>query len=717
MNRLSPYAIGLLSFSALAYPAMSLAQEATTSALAEVVVTAERRAVNMQDVPIAVTAITEELATAAGVRNVTDLQVMAPAVNWGTGVGGANISIRGISGTGSSGDESANSVYVDGVYNPVGASLLFGLNNIESIEIDKGPQGTLFGRNASGGAIQIRTRDPQQDLMADVSVGYSSHETVDAQAYVTGGVTDSLAADLAIYYSGQGEGWGRNVTTGSDAYFGHSLGVRTKWRWTPDDLTTVTAIYSYNDLRPIVQNGPGQVIPGENRPYFGFYNGSSNVDPEQRARQYNGSVTVQRDLGFAKLSNILAYDYVDQPLMIDLDYGPAPTSQTLPGLKTYGRTLTEELQLQSQPDSKVAWTVGLYYLRSTNFRRSILRIPPGVQINNSRMPAESYSVYGQATMPVFGDRTRLTLGARYTTEEREFEAFQVLNGNVIFRTAPGEHRVDERVTWRVSLDHDLTEDILIYASATRGFKSGFYNISVPTNAAVEPQDVTAYEVGFKSQFFDNRVRLNASAFFNEFENIQSRSNTPTGPVFNNAAGGEIRGLDVDLEARPVAALRLQGGLTLLDSEFTEYANAPYFIVNPAGGIGPLPLARCPNGAGTSGCNAAGNRLVRSPEVVFSLGGQYEWDLGDSGALAAALNFYYNDGFFFDAQNRVPQPQYEIVNASLTWRPNDAVSVMLWGKNLTESEYYNQIDITTGTGDVGMPAPPRTYGVTVRYRLD
>lgn len=716
------FAFGLLATSMLAMPAY--AQEGTASAdqsvqsgddagLAEIIVTAQRREANLQDVPVAVTSISGDSAAALGIRSVTDIQVAAPAINWGSGIGGANVSVRGISGTGSTGDESANAIYVDGVYNAVGASLLFSLNNIERIEIDKGPQGTLFGRNASGGAVQIFTRDPEFSPSIDAAFTYGNYDTVEAQAYLTGGLSDTLAADFAVFYSDQRDGWGTAVQTGEEAYLGTNYSIRSKWKWVPDDLTSVVAIFSHNHVEPPILNGGAQVLPGENKPYVGFFNVNSNFAATQKSIQNLGSLNIRRDIGFATLASISAYEHVDQPLRIDADYSPAPGVTTLPDYETNSRTFTQELQLLSNDESAIDWVVGLYYLWSRNYRFQSLSgfafspAPgtPGVQQSEGNSPSTSYSAYGQATIPL-GESTRLTGGLRYTIDERSISGFLARNGVTLASPAVvAKSNTDKKLTWRASIDHDLTENILAYASATRGFKSGFYNVSNPTNPAVRPQVVDAYEVGFKTEFFDRRVRFNTSAFWYDFSNIQVRLNGITGPIFDNAAKGRIRGFDIDFEARPIPALQIQGGLTYLDSEYLNFANGPTFAISPTGGIVALPNT-----------DQAGNNLVRAPKWAASIGAQYTIELGDTGSLTLAGNYYYNDGFFFDPQNRVAQPSYNLLNASATWAINENFSLQFWAKNITDEEYFAQVDISAPTGDTFFPSPPRTYGATLRMHF-
>jgi iron complex outermembrane receptor protein len=194
----------------------------------EIVVTAQRRAEAIQSVPISISAATARSAKLRGVESSLDISAIAPSVTFTTSIGGAQVAIRGIGSTGSAGDESANALYIDGVYQSALPALVFDLNNISRIEVLKGPQGTLYGRNASGGVIQIITRDPSFERRADASVSYSSYDKTSASFYGTSGIVERLSADIAAVWMNQQDGWGTNVFNGHKAFAGDSFGGRSK---------------------------------------------------------------------------------------------------------------------------------------------------------------------------------------------------------------------------------------------------------------------------------------------------------------------------------------------------------------------------------------------------------------------------------------------------------------------------------------------------------
>lgn len=693
----------------------STAQDNSNTGLGDIVVTAQRREESLQKVPIAITAVTASFAAHQNITSTVDIQTVAPSVNWGSTVGGANISIRGIQGTGSAGDESANAVYIDGVYNPVGGSLIFGLNNIERIEILKGPQGTLFGRNASGGAIQIITKKPSHVTHVDGSIGYGRYRTVEASLYATTGLTNTLAADVSFYGMHMGEGWGRNFTTGKPTYKGSLYAFRTKAVWQVPGGTDVTAIYSHNENSSPTQAG-NQVLPGEGVPYVGFYNATAGFPEFNKTIQDNGSIKIEHNFDHVTVVNIASVDFSRQIFNLDADARAAAISAVgVSDSHTDSRSFTEELQLLSPKSSRINWATGVYYYGNRQRRNPIYfqgaAFPGGQRIIYSSMPSRSYSAYGQVTVPL-GDRLRVTGGVRYTKDRRSIDGTQfqgippvqapfVVAGVSTLET---KQRTSEgKLTWHGAVDYQLTRDALVYVSATRGFKSGFFNITSPGQAAVGAQTVDAYEVGFKTSALDNRIRVNGSAFYNNFSGIQLRQVGAAGPQFYNAAKAVIKGFDLDLAARPFRDLTLQGGVSYLDGKYDDFVGATIFF--DAAGIARekfIPLH--------------GRTTIRSPRFSGSIGAIYTIR-GPIGEFDLSANLYHNSGFFFDPENRVSQPHYNLVNASVMWKSVDGkFDAKVWGKNIAGEKYYTEFNIGAVTGDLYMPAAPATYGVSVGFHF-
>ncbi|MGI4877877.1 MAG: TonB-dependent receptor [Janthinobacterium lividum] len=687
---------------------------APVSGLEDIVVTAQRRSENLQQVPISVTAASGALLGQIGVASSSDLQIVSPAVHVSTGLGGALIFIRGIGGTGSGADESANAVYIDGVYQPAPTAALFAFNNIERIEILKGPQGTLFGRNASGGLIQIITPAPSTDLNVKAEVGYGNYGTFTGTAYATAGLTSNVAIDVAADYSHMAEGWGRNLVTGKYAYKGEYGGVRSKllWNIAPDTSLTLSALYSHT-YAPNLQGG--SLIPGEltivgSPGYVGFYNINHNVDDTAGTDQQNYAATLKHDFGSVAFTSITSRDYNHFKVHEEKDLSPANIVDIDINSQSY--SWTQEFQLASSHKGSFRWTLGAFYysndLNTVPVRQSGASAAPLQFIDTySYANTDSLAFYGQGTYDVTPD-THVTAGLRYTIDKRRIDFTRSTSDTSVAPTIfPRQSVEDRKLTWRFAVDQQVSDRVLAYASYSRGFKSGLFNATNPGLPAVKPQGVDAYEVGLKSEMFDRTVRLNLSLFDNEVTGVQIRG-IPAGvttPIFYNGASATFKGVDLELQTAPLTGLTVQGNVSYLDGKYGRgFTNALYFSVPapPKGGLVP------------SVGDASGNRPILAPEFVGSLSAQYRVPTPAGGVVFAGA-YSYNGGFFFDPQNRIKQSAFSLVNASVALEITSHWTVRVWGENLGDTHYY--ADVQPGnTGDEYYPSAPRTYGVTVRYQL-
>ncbi|MBC2669289.1 TonB-dependent receptor [Novosphingobium piscinae] len=711
-------AIALLASSGTAQ-AQAKAQEAEADAdssgnLQDIVVTAQRRGENLQKVPIAVSAVTGEMAAALGIRTSQDIIAAAPAVTFAETNSGANITIRGVGGSGSAADEPGNAIYIDGVYQAAAPGLIFALHDIDRIEVAKGPQGTLFGRNSTGGVIQIITKEPSDQLRADMAVSYGNYSTVEAKGVISGPLGGGFTASVSAFYQNQAEGWGRNIFDGSKAYFGHSGLIRAKLKWeSPDNRTSVLLSHMYVNTRPVASRGgaiiPGQIttsgggIAGVGNP--GFYNINQSYPTGRHLVQNQTALTVQHDMNWAKLVNILAYTDTKNDIWQDVDFGPAPARNVY--LKNPVSTVTNELQLLSPSGSKINWSMGLYYLhnvlglRPSVFTGTAFAAQGGSLTTDNASTTSSYSAYGQFTIPILTG-TNFTGGLRYTYDDRSIAGYQITGTGV--RTNVDTGKVDKKLTWRLAVDHQFSDQLLGYVSYNRGYKSGLYNVASPAQPPVDPVVVDAYEVGFKTQMLDNTVRFNASAFLYDFEGIQLRAVTSAGATFLlNAASAWIKGVDAELTIAPTRNFTIQASGSFLDTEYRNFANAPFFRINTAGGLTQF-----------TG-NANGNDLIYSPRWVGSVGADYKIPTA-VGTFALAGNVYYNDGFAFDPQGLVRQTGYTVANANVSWSdPSETLDVQFWARNFTKSQYYTSVAVST-SGAQYFPGAPRTFGVTIGYKF-
>ena len=677
---------------------------APETALAEVVVTAQRRSENLQRVPISVVALSNDQLKASGISTTADLPTLTPGLN---NIQAAGYFMPHLRGVGTSADaasvENPVATYVDGVYWGHQAGSILSLSNIRQIEIDKGPQGTLFGRNATGGLIQITTRDPTQEAGGQLDFGYGNYDTTTTNAYVTGGLTDHVAGDLAVYFQSQGDGYGTNLFNGEPANKFQNLAMRSKWLIAASDDTRLTFIFDFEKEQgyPTLAPVPGTLSVGGNVPTKGqdVFVASSFYD---RSKQGGASFKLEHNFGIGEFSSITAYRRGDYVVAFP-NTSPDPASITIPLLNDKFWQASQEFQFASPDTSHIKWVSGAFFY-TANAGWKPLQIygpalgPLAISINDEQK-TYSGAIYGQATIPIL-TATNLTLGARYTVDRRNWQATESFTGIPIPSISDSAHGIYKKATWRVGLDHSFNDTVMIYASANRGFKSGGFNDSVLSAAAYQPEVLDAFETGAKTAFLDRRLTFNTSAFYYRYTNMQvTRFFGGNENVYNGGAA-HIYGLDVDLNARVSERLQVRSGLEWLHGEFTSFPQADYTVPAPGGG------------SIFSTRDARGNQLPYAPNWTGHVAGDYTIASQAIGELRLNLTYYYNSGWYPNPDNRLHQAAYDLLNASLTWLSrDDKYHVSLWGKNLGNTRYA-VLESEQGNGDFLAYAPPLTFGITV-----
>lgn len=689
-----------------------------TGQLADIVVTAQRRSENLQRVPIAVDTASGEALQAAAITSTVQLNAIAPGLNIRTTAGAFNPFIRGI-GTSSNIVENPVALYIDGVYIPQQREGLRELNDIAQVAILKGPQGTLFGRNATGGVIQITTRPPSRTFSGEAGVELDNYATVKVDGYVTGPLTDTLAFSLSGQAAKQYDGYGDNLTTGSETYqLRRQVAVRGKLLFQPTDRTSITLIGDYMDRR--AQSNSFQPLPGTAftlpgaRPVDSRYDTRAGSDPYATFEGGGASLSIEQDLGFAKLVSISAYRKGRGGYLLNASADPA-SSQTIASLDAPNEMYSQELQLASRP-GPFKWVVGGYYFHNRNanlpvsigFRGVLAPVPaaPARIDNFGDERAESIAPFGQFDW-TFLANTTLTGGIRWTSEKRTAPLSRAItfNSGFVARPLSVEPSTSFREpTYRVALSHEFGPTVLGYLSFNSGFKSGGFNITNPANPSYLPEKLKAYEAGLKSQFLDRRVRLNAAAYYYDYSNVQVTRFANGTQTIDNGAAAKLYGLDFDFEARLSPALHVNAGFALEHTEFTSYPNAVFAIVQPSGSVLLTPG------------NAKGNRLPLAQEISGILGLDYHRDLA-AGAIDANVTANYNGNYFFEADNGVlRQPSYVMLNATLRYTlPGDRVTFSLFGRNLLDENVLTFVTTQTYGFDANY-APPRTYGVAARVKF-
>ena len=706
-----------LTSSAHAAEAQPPAGADAITSVPEVVVTAQKRKENLQDVPIAVTALSGQALATQGIATVNDLNIVTPGLTVYTGTGFVLPHIRGVGTTAiGPGLENPVATYVDGVYYASGPGSLIALSDVLQVEVLKGPQGTLFGRNATGGLIQVNTLDPTHAATGHITVDYANYDTVTTDAYLSGGLTDWLTTSFGVRYSSQGEGYGRNLATGQYVYqTKEDLAARSKWVLTPTSDTTIHVSFDYmqrsGNGNTSNHEAPG-TVPTFGAPWVGSpWNTDSNVQPKDYLTGGGASVRLDQKLGWAQFASTTAYRQTSYATLFDGDFTPVPAL----GLSTDITDLefTQEFQLLSNSSSRIQWALGLYYYQDHGeYSPSDLLfggplINPLAPIQTIQIAGgqktQSYSGYAQVTAPI-APRTNLTVGLRYTTETRTLDAAEsgyLVGGVPIGDLFPPIHasKSYSDPTWRISLDHKLQGGALLYVSYNRGFKSGGFDAGAPQDPAFKPEILDAYEAGVKSEYFGGRLRVNAAAFYYDYSNLQVAVFTNDQPGLATGGGAVIYGTDWDLVAKVTPSLTLTAGLSLLHDRFTSSPDALFFIQQPTGGA--IPVTESANG----------HRLPITPDATFNLNADYQRET-PIGTWNLDAGYYSNSGWYAQVDNFLKQNSYDLLSASVTWSsPDKRYSVRLWGKNLTDAAVFSALS-ASNLNSIAQYQPPRTFGVTV-----
>lgn len=698
--------------------------------LQEILVTAQRRSERLQDVPIAVNTISADTALRAGISGTDTLQVAVPGLEFGrqSGNGGAPY-LRGV-GTNASiaGTEPPVAIYLDDIYVGTAQASLFEFNSVDQIEVLKGPQGTLFGRNATGGVIQVRTRRPSRDTAVDTSIGFGRFDTVDGALYANTPLSDTVAANVSMVGHKQHDGYGRNLTSGEDASKNWNYGFLGRLLWEPSASTSllISADYSeqWSDQGLQYHPFPGALLAGGT----GFQSRyASTVTPGVGANfDFEGvSARLDQDLGFAQLVSISGYRVTKQHAIFDQDRA-APNILTV-DVTSRTENFSQELQLQSNEGTRLQWIVGAFYLRSEAALKP-LRAEGSSQAANggfndtrNEQILNSYAVFADGRYEIL-PRTNLTLGVRYTRDEYALHVDPVINGTG--QTLVGGFSTSEdfpKATYRAVLDYKITPDVMVYGSHSRGFKSGGYNLGGtggPPNGEppVSPEVLDAYEIGLKAEFLNRRLRANLSAYHYDYTNLQTNVVVGSTATLINAAAAKIDGIDVELNALLGDRLAVSLGGSYIDGKYDNFPAGESFIPNPAV-CTPTPMTTGPLTGGNRRCpeNQSGNRVIRTPKFTATASVSYTIPT-NHGEFQVSGTLYHNSGFYWAPDNRTEQDDYQLLNSTITWTsPAGKYELALWGNNLL-NRYYLDYAIESTSGDVRAPAPPRTFGVRAGYHF-
>lgn len=693
-----------------------VAEQADANAAAsDIVVTAQKRAERLEDVPISITSVSGEALANAGINAVSQLQQAVPALRLDYSGAFAQPSIRGVgSALAGVGFNSNVATYIDGFYQPSTLSTDFDLLSVSNVSVLKGPQGTLFGRNATGGAILVTTENPDFAPRMVATASYSRFDTMKFGFYGTAGVTDKVAFNLAASYE-KGDGYIKNILTGENAAPVERYSVRARGLFELSDAAKFILTYSHAYVSdptvisfiPLPGTSFAEEFAGgaKTRPY-----GSVETSPTIfRVRVNAVTLKGEFDLGFADLASYSMYRH--QRAYNEFAIDGSNLDIFANRYIVTDRTYTQEFNLTSKPGSALSWVLGAFYYDDNEhgpFDLSLGGAPEGPGYF-AQQSSRAFAVFGDATMEV-GGNIFLTGGLRYNVEKRagRYETFSPVVGPV--GEGSGKHTF-RSATPRAVIRWEPSDRTSVYGSYSRGFKSGLFNVNgQDTSTFVPPEKIDAFEVGYKT-VTPGGLRFSTAAFHYSYSNLQVASYEATASRIRAAGKARIYGAEAELSAPITSQLNLKAGIAYTHAKYTKFDGAPFQEQC-------LDVAACGPAYGfwlATPVSAAGNVLQRAPKVTGNVSLDYALPLSGGSKIDLHGDVYYTSKFFFDPVEQFGQKAYALLNLRATWTSsNDMISISAFGNNVTDKTYPNQVlPLPFMIGQTF--APPATYGASVTFR--
>lgn len=726
-----------------------LAPAMQAAVLEEVIVTAQKRDQNLQDVGVSVTAMTGEAVEALGFTNSTDLAAQVPGLNIGTPVGEGNnpsIVLRGVGlNDFNDNNEGPVAVYKDDVYLGSMVGQTFQLFDMQRVEVLRGPQGTLYGRNATGGLVHYISNQPTEEFEVNSNLTLGSYDRLQLEGSISGPLSDGVRARLALAHN-QHDPYVKN-RIGPDTNEADSIAYRAMLAF--DVGANASALLNLHGgesdvVAPAYQH---QVTDPSGVDFWGY--ADNDGDPFRGDYDRNGSLRVETQgasltfnyAGDIEFVSITAWEDVEKLHEEDSDVGPNPGLE--PVFAADYEQLSQELRI-SADWQRGNWVAGLYYFDSEVEGDYQLDINyPGVVIDailsslgvpgfpaglgpeimdflnydvDFDQQTSSLAAFGQLEYTL-SESWRLIAGLRYTTEERDYSYtnFDTDAGALVFDYSEGGadvingNRTDidqDNISGKLGLNWDAAENIMLFGNLSRGFKSGGFNAgfmdadmqfardNFGITTQYDEEILDSFEVGVKSRLLGDKVRLNATLFYYDYKDYQALSFFGVSQFIVNSDAG-VQGGELELVAQPLPGLELQLGASFLDTEVDEVRDL------------------------NTGNVLTDREMVLAPE--FTLNGlvRYEWPIANGGAVSAQVDFNYQDDHFFDITNQpiAEEDGYVVWNARLAYVfPQQRWQVALWGKNLADEEYRVYSFDFTGPGGFNQNffAPPRWFGLTLSY---
>ena len=762
------------------------ADEAADGKVERIVVTANRIAQDVQEVSSAITALDEKAIERAGIVDITGLENVVPGLRIGKSGGevrpamrGARTNEVGVAGTGIA--EQVVGIFQDGIYVPTTTAGLGAYVDVERIEVLRGPQGTLYGRNTFVGSINVITNQPEfDDLKGSIKVTHGSYNRAAYEAIVNMPVSDTVATRLAIA-SDKHDGVIKNhfiPGKSDDLREKNNFYVRSVTKYQPSDTFDATIRMDY-----FKKEGNSEAIWGfqqiagysisETEEGSGIFNGQATVtpghiyQPSDAQRQdigprdvYRNAVSFDNQDAFS-LTGVLNWQLEEMDIKWTTDYSKLKGEQFydndysdggLDFVGGFGRqdsheTYTSELQIVSTNEGPLQWIAGAYIYKQEADWEWLWRadttgdgvaddivVPGWGNPNHDPHTVDSVAVFGQLRYQLTDD-TRLVGGLRYNKDDKSFTGTSIPDWD------------DASVLWKAAVEHDVHEDLMVYASASTGMRTGGANDGRVVSRGAEPtydnEEVISYEVGAKSYLLDGAMRLNGSFFINQYSDVKSQlfavacSDTTldltaiqcaqqglsqTFEYYQNGGDVDSWGFEADMQYLATDNLTIVGTLSILDSEFSDDYTVGSELIQPLAGLGNLEGRQDVNDP-SQGFSFAGWTPGMNPKATVGLNFIYEKELENGGMVVPYLQLtHVGDYYAFDTN--IPEtkvPAHTMINARVSWEVNDQLTLEAYIDNLTDKTVMTRAVVHSQIRN-GLPINsvqanynnPRMAGVTVKY---
>ena len=723
----------------------------------EVVVTATRRAENVQSIPVAVSAFTGEDLANLGVTETLDVAKIVPnfVAHNNTGLGTANTySLRGLNNTESIATfDPPVGTYVDDFFIQRQNANNYALFDIDRVEVLRGPQGSLFGRNTTGGAVRVILKEPAEEFGGYAELGGGRFDRISARGSVDIPATDNFRMKISGYYIND-DGYVDNVTTGKKGLnYEDNVGLRGAILWEPSDVASWNASLTYIEnehanMYNYVEGGDRFTRTGlvtDGAPLAGLLTGNKqNFDLGNETRSLHFTSDIEWETALGTVNILTSYLTLEQDFLLDFFEGPFTTGGFTIANEGQHDQFSQEAKLTGSVGDKVDYIAGVFYFNEDNetdlaqiFNLGAigLFLPGGLPLfqydRTMDNGVDSWAVYAQLDLHVTEQLT-FTAGLRYTDEEKDFGitdngnpvAGNVFNSRDIEALGVSLDQNESIVTPRFALEFEATDDFMIYASATRGFKSGGWNArgtAAATLTPFAPEKIWNYEGGIRSEWFDNRLRVNLTGFYSDISDFQLPSayvNPVDGSITfitQNFADLEIYGFEAEILANPVDNLTLFANIGIMES---EYKNLDAAILEQQfqcqNGITPMGRTSPPCAQGIVNPHGGIAPPVRAPEHQLSIGGWYEIPITDSINLVPRINVidYGEHNISTSGQDNALLDGYTIINGGVSIEhPTQGWTLTASCKNCTDKDQY----VSYLAGFVYLQ-DPATWSVTLNKRF-